>query len=146
MTGPEWQLKNSSLREVRESWRPAFRCTDFTLTSISEARNSSSNLGLCMKYLRWTIVIFGVCFVCLSAIVPRVDSPETAYNETDAPVNLTTSLVAQPNLVTPTVHSVVIPREQHEGWEPVTAMHVVTLERGIRVSHSLLDLLCTLLC
>jgi hypothetical protein len=146
MTGPEWQLKNSSLREVRESWRPAFRCTDFTLTSISEARNSSSNLGLCMKYLRWTIVIFGVCFVCLSAIVPRVDSPETAYNETDAPVNLTTSLAAQPNLVTPTVHSVVIPREQREGWEPVTAMHVVTLERGIRVSHSLLDLLCTLLC
>ena len=142
---PEWQRKNSSLREVRESWRP-FRCTDFTLTSISEARNPSNNLGLCMKYLRWTIVIFGVCFVCLSAIVPRVDSPETAYNETDAPVNLTTSLVAQPNLVTPTVHSVVIPREQHEGWEPVTAMHVVTLERGIRVSHSLLDLLCTLLC
>jgi hypothetical protein len=99
-----------------------------------------------MKYLRWTIVIFGVCFVSLSSIVPRVDSPETAYNETDAPVNLTTPLVTQPNLVTPTVHSVVIPREQRVWWEPVTAMCVVTLKRGIRVSHSLLDLLCTLLC
>jgi hypothetical protein len=95
-----------------------------------------------MKYLRWTIVIFGVCFVSLSSIVPRVDSPETVYNET----NFTTPLVARPNLVTPSVHSVVIPREQRGWWEPVPAMHVVTLKLGIRVSYSLLDLLCTLLC
>jgi hypothetical protein len=99
-----------------------------------------------MKYLRWTIIIFGVFFVSLSSIVPRVDSPETAYNEADTPVNLTTPLVARPNLVTPTVHSVVIPREQRAWWEPVTAMRVVTLKRGIRVSHSLLNLLCALLC
>jgi hypothetical protein len=99
-----------------------------------------------MKYLRWTIVIFGVCFVSLSSVVPRVDSPETAYNETDAPANLTTPLVALPILVAPTVHSVVTPREQRGWWEPVSAMHVVTLKLGIRVSHSLLNLLCTLLC
>jgi hypothetical protein len=99
-----------------------------------------------MKYLRWTIVIFGVCFVSLSSIVPPVDSPETAYNETDAPANLATPLVARPNLVTPAAHSVVIPREQQGWWEPVTAMQVVTLRLGIRVSHSLLDLLWTLLC
>jgi hypothetical protein len=99
-----------------------------------------------MKCLRWAIVIFGVCVIFLTSIVPRVDSPETAYNETDAPTNLTTPLVAQPNLVTPTVHSVVIPREER-GWrEPVTAMHVVRPKPGIRVSHSLLDLLCTLIC
>jgi hypothetical protein len=99
-----------------------------------------------MKYLRWTIVIFGVCFVCLSSIVPRVDSPETAYNETDAPANLATPAVAQPNPVTPTVHSVVIPREQRAWWEPVAATRLVTLKLKVRVSHSLLDLLCTLLC
>ena len=99
-----------------------------------------------MKYLRWTIIIVGVFFVSLSSIVPRVDFPETAYNEADAPVNLTTPLVARPNLVTPTVHSVVIPREQRVWWEPVAAIYVLTLERGIRVSPSLLDLLCTLLC
>ena len=87
-----------------------------------------------MKCLRWAIVIFGVCVIFLTSIVPRVDSPETAYNETDAPT------------VTPTVHSVVIPREER-GWrEPVTAMHVVRPKPGIRVSHSLLDLLCTLIC
>ena len=99
-----------------------------------------------MRYLRWAIVIFGVCFVSLSSIIPRVDSPETAYDETDAPVNLTTPLVARPNLVTPTVHSVVIPREQRVWWEPVTAMDVARPKLGIRVSHSLLDLLCALLC
>jgi hypothetical protein len=99
-----------------------------------------------MKYLRWTIIIFGVCFVSLSSIVPRVDSPETAYNEADTPVNLTIPFVVRPTLVTPTVHSVVVPREQPVWREPVTATHVVTLELGIRVSRSLLDLLCTLLC
>jgi hypothetical protein len=99
-----------------------------------------------MKYLRWTIIIVGVLFVCLSSIVPRVDSPETAYNETDTPTNLTTPLVARPNLVTPTVDSVTLPQEQRVRWEPVAAIHRVTLKLGIRVSHSLLDLLCTLLC
>jgi hypothetical protein len=71
-----------------------------------------------MKCLRWAIVIFGVCVIFLTSIVPRVDSPETAYNETDAPTNLTTPLVAQPNLVTPTVHSVVIHAKSVGGENP----------------------------
>jgi hypothetical protein len=105
-----------------------------------------SNLGFCMKYIRWTIVIVGVWFVSMSSIVPRFDAPETAYNETDTPVNLTTPLVARTNLVMPAGHSVVISREQRVWREPGTTMFTVAPKPARRVSHSLLDLLCTLLC
>jgi hypothetical protein len=99
-----------------------------------------------MKYIRWTIVIMGVWFVSMSSIVPRFDAPETAYNETDTPVNLTTPIVARTNLVVPAGHSVVIPREQRVWREADTTLHGLSLKPALRVSHSLLDLLCTLLC
>jgi hypothetical protein len=99
-----------------------------------------------MKCLRWTIVIAAVLFVCLSSIIPRVDSPETAYNETNAPVNLTTPPVARTNVIVPAGHFVAIPREQRVSWEPGTTVHGVSLRPVKRVSHSLLDLHCSLLC
>jgi hypothetical protein len=98
-----------------------------------------------MKYLRWMIVILGI-FVCLSSIIPRVDAPETAYDETDAPVNVATPLVARTNVVMPAAHIVAISREQQVAWKSDTAMHIAMPKPVLRVSHSLLDLLCTLLC
>jgi hypothetical protein len=99
-----------------------------------------------VRRLRCAVVVFGIYFVALSSIVPRVDSPETAYDESDAPVNLTTPLVARTNLVMPTGHFVVIPREQRVSSERATARNVVTLRPGMCISHSLLTFLCTLLC
>jgi hypothetical protein len=75
-----------------------------------------------------------------------MDAPETAYNETDTPVNLTTPIVARTNLVMPTWHLVAIPREQRVWWKPGTAMYGVTLKPRMRASHSLLNLLCELRC
>src|SRR5271154_7176025 len=99
-----------------------------------------------MKYIRWTIVIVGVWFVSMSSIVPRFDAPETAYNEADTPVNLTTPFVARTKLVMPAGHSVMMPREQRVWREADTTTYRVSLKPARRLSHSLLDLLCTLLC
>jgi hypothetical protein len=99
-----------------------------------------------MKPLRWTIAILEISFVCLALIVPRVDDPATAFDETDSPVNVTTPLVARTNLVLPAGHSVAIPRERRARWKPCTTIYGLTLEPGICSSHSLLSLLCKLLC
>jgi hypothetical protein len=95
-----------------------------------------------MKYLRWMIIILGISFVSLLSIASRVDAPETAYNQTDAPVDF----VARTNFVMPTGHFVAIPRKQQVRCEPATAIRAATLKPGMRISHSLLNLLCTLLC
>jgi len=99
-----------------------------------------------MRLLRWAIVIVGVSFVSLASIVPRVDAQETAYDETDSPVNLTTPIVARTNLVAPIGHTVAIPKEQRVWSKPGTAMYGVALQPRMRASYSLLNLLCELLC
>ena len=103
-------------------------------------------LGVRMKVLRWAIVIVGVSFVSLALIVPKVDVSETAYNETDTPVNVTTPPVARTNSVVLTGHSVAIPREQRVWSEPGAATYGVTPRPRMRGVHSLLNLLCELLC
>ncbi|HSZ03024.1 MAG TPA: hypothetical protein VK788_26245 [Terriglobales bacterium] len=99
-----------------------------------------------MRLLRWAIVIVGVSFVSLASIVPKVDAQETAYDETDTPVNLTTPFVARTNFVAPVGHPVAIPKEQRVWSTPGTAMYGVTLRPRMRASYSLLNLLCELLC
>jgi hypothetical protein len=116
------------------------------LTNNSKARTLADNLGFLLKHLRWTVVILGLSFVSLASIIPRADDPGTAFNETDAPINLTTPVVAQVNYVVPTRHFVAIPREQRVGWKASTMMHQATQLRRMRTSHSLLNLLCELLC
>jgi hypothetical protein len=99
-----------------------------------------------MKYLRWIIVTLGIGLVSLAAIVPRVDVPETPYDEADAPVNLATPVVVGINLRTPSMTLGAIPRERQEWWEPGIATHEVALKPGMRDSRSLLSLLCKFLC
>jgi hypothetical protein len=95
-----------------------------------------------MKLLRWTMAIFGISFIFLALIVPRVDDPATAFDETDSPVNVTTPLVARTNLVLPAGYSVAIPGERRVHRKPCTTIYGLTPEPGIRASHSLLNLLC----
>jgi hypothetical protein len=98
-----------------------------------------------VKYLRSMIIILGITFVSLSSMASRVDDPETAYNETDVPVNVTTPFVVRSNPVIPNRHIVIITRQQL--WcEPATAILAVTSKPDRRASHSLLNLLCKLLC
>jgi hypothetical protein len=104
------------------------------------------DVGVPMRLLRWAIVIVGVSFVSLASIVPKVDAQETAYNETDTPVNLTTPFVARTSLVAPIGHAVAIPKEQRVWSTPGTAMYGVTLQPRMRASYSLLNLLCQLIC
>jgi hypothetical protein len=121
--------------------------TQFLLHVDKQPRGAyfGSTWGFSMKYLRWTIVIVGVWFVSMSSVVPRFDAPETVYNEADTPVNLTTLFVAR-KLIMPAGHSAMIPREQRAWREPDTTTHAVSVRPARRVSHSVLDLLCTLLC
>ena len=101
--------------------------------------------GFSVKYLRLMIILLGIMFVSLSSMASRVDASETAYNETDVPVNVTTPFVPRSNLVIPNRHIVIITRQQL--WcEPATAILAVTPKPCTRASHSLLNLLCKLLC
>jgi hypothetical protein len=99
-----------------------------------------------VKLLRWTIAILEISFVCFALIVPRVDDPATAFDETDSPVNVTTLLVARINLVVPAGHSVAIPRERGVRWKPDTTICELTPETGnLRLAFSP-ESLCKLLC
>jgi hypothetical protein len=119
----------------------------FPLTRNPEARILLATWGANpVKLLRWTIAILEISFVCFALIMPRVDDPATAFDETDSPVNVTTPLVARTNLVLPAGPSVAIPRERRVRWKPCTAIYGLTPEPGICSSHSLLYFLCKLLC
>jgi len=103
-------------------------------------------LGCLVKRVRWTIVILGLLCVSLGSIIPPPDDPETAFNETDIPINVTAPVSPRTNFVVPTGHPVVTPRKQRVWWGPGTMIHGETLKPRMRPSHSLLNLLCKLLC
>lgn len=100
------------------------------------------------------IVVIGIWLISFSSILPRVDDPETAYDETETPVNLTTflnlstvtSAATGANPATRVRHPVTISRGQRACWEAGTTIYAVTAKRGARVSRSRLNLLCALLC
>ncbi|HEX8813851.1 MAG TPA: hypothetical protein VF742_17825 [Terracidiphilus sp.] len=101
-----------------------------------------------MKRLRAILVLFLLgASVCAFAL-PRVDLPETAFNEADAPVNLAPPVRPSIRVVPPAVDPIaVLPTL------PVQCMNCVvgglTLESAAvprqRHQHSLQDLLCTFL-
>jgi hypothetical protein len=99
-----------------------------------------------VKRVCWTVVMLGLLCVSLASIVPAMDDPETAFNETETPINLTTPVNSRTNFVAPAGDPVVILEKQQAWWNPNTMMHGITLKPGMRSSHSLLNLLCKLLC
>lgn len=105
-----------------------------------------SNLGRPVKCLHWIIVILGMGLVSLAPIIPRVDVPETVYDETDVPVNLATPVVVGTSLTKPNEKLGTIREEQVESWQPDIATHDVASKPGVDDSHSLLCVLCKFLC
>ena len=102
-----------------------------------------------MKYLSWIIVVFGIFLVSVLSIAAPVDDPGTAYDETESPVNLTIPVsitgIARTILIT-VEHPVTISRGQRVGRDASTTLCAITAKRALPVSHSRLNLLCTLLC
>jgi hypothetical protein len=101
-----------------------------------------------VKKLRLISVLFLLAATVFVSVVPRADSPDTSFNEADAPVNLAPparlgSLVVLPSVdpvaVLPTVSS----------FCTACAVTSVVLERPSvqrqHHGHSLQSLLCTLL-
>ena len=101
-----------------------------------------------MGRFRRSIIIFGAAVtVILALAVPPIDIPETAFDETDTPVNQTTPVVLHTNCVTQVPLSVLI------SWllsfdDQARTPNVVTVIETSRSDApcSLLHLLCTLLC
>ncbi|MGC2259175.1 MAG: hypothetical protein WA594_12785 [Candidatus Sulfotelmatobacter sp.] len=101
-----------------------------------------------MKQLRALLVLFLLgASVCVS-VIPRVDLPETKFNEADAPVNLAPPLQLRTQAVVPVLDSnVVLPAL------PLHAASFVVSTRtpdhatapSQRHQRSLQSLLCTLL-
>ena len=85
--------------------------------------------------------------VCVSAI-PQTDRPETSYNEADAPLNQAPMVVLKIHVVRPAGFSIVLPKKtvQAEWNQRVPADEPISTPTSVRIdSHSLQDLLCTIL-
>lgn len=103
---------------------------------------------LSVKGLRWIIVFLGMLLICVSSIAVRGDDPDTAYNESETPVNLilvSLTGVATTNLTT-VEHPITISRKQRLCRDAGTTIFAITSKRALPVSHSCLNLYCTLLC
>ncbi len=104
--------------------------------------------GSVVGRLRWVSVVLLVLAAVLVSTVPRVDSPETAFNESDAPVNLAPS--ARPNirLVPPAVDPIAIsPASPLHGAGRVVTRLVLELAAmpSQHHGHSLQEVLCIFL-
>jgi len=131
-------------------WRIRSGAESFYVDKVNPPASRLRQLGvLSVKYLRWTIVVFGIFRISVLSIAAPVDDPATAYNETDTPVNLTISVsitrIARPNLIMGE-HPVTISRGQRECCDGSPTMYAITAKRALPVSYSPLNLLCTLLC
>jgi len=102
-----------------------------------------------MRRFRWTLLIGQLVMLALALAVPRVDVPQTAFNEADTPINQATVTVvlgcrstlsqlrsAAGSAVTavfrPHIQSAAVVLDLHQTEQPR--------------SRSLLPLLCTFLC
>ncbi len=101
-----------------------------------------------VKRLHWALVLFLFgAVVCVSS-VPRVDSPETSFNEADAPVNLAPPARPCVRLTPPAVEAImVLPALQFHSAACVVSslLSVSAVMPAQRHRHSVQDLLCTLL-
>lgn len=106
-------------------------------------------LGLTsVKRRHWMSVLFLLAAaVCVSA-VPRADSPETTFNESDAPVNLAPPVLPGLRVAPPAVDPTAI-LPALSVYCPGCALNTLPVEPALaprqRDHHSLLSLLCTLL-
>lgn len=101
-----------------------------------------------MRRFRWAILIGELVLLGLALAVPRVDLPQTAFNESDTPVNQATSVVvvgcrsALTGLRAAATALSAVPRIRQA--HPSIAADLEP-QQPLR-SRSLLALLCALLC
>jgi hypothetical protein len=100
-----------------------------------------------MKNLHLILVlILSGTAVCVAA-VPRTDLPETAFNETDAPVNQAPPIFPRLKFVRPVGDPIVLPSLPLNCADSVVCRSVPKVEaaESHRHSHCLQILLCTFL-
>lgn len=101
-----------------------------------------------MRRFRWTILIGELMLLAAALAVPRMDLPETAFNETDTPINQATVLVvlgcrsALTSLLSAATATAAVVHSSRAFAAPADA----SSQRQAARSGSLLALLCTLLC
>ena len=100
-----------------------------------------------MKRCRRMLVLFLLAGVFGVSAVPAVDLRETAFNESDAPVNLGPPSQATVRFVRPVSDPLVMPelRFYCAGCDLRTRVLGAAAMPGPRHPHSLQDLLCTFL-
>jgi hypothetical protein len=94
-------------------------------------------------------VFLGICVVSISSMVLRVDDPETAYNESEAPVNFaipfSNNTVADTHLIIRVSRPITIVRGEQAG-DNAAIMYESMAKPGKSDSHSRLKFLRALLC
>jgi hypothetical protein len=103
-----------------------------------------------VKRLRCMVGVLGICLISISPIELRADNPETAYNETESPVNFapTPSITAVTitNRVAHVGRRTPISRRQRVVWNNGRTMCATTAKLGTHASNPRLNLFCTLRC
>jgi hypothetical protein len=101
-----------------------------------------------VKRLHWTIIVLGICVVSISSLVLRVDDPLTAYDESETPVYLATSVSTPADASTHLIveRPIGIVRGHRTGWDVAAMRYATIAKNGVRPSHSALKLPCPLLC
>jgi hypothetical protein len=94
-----------------------------------------------VKWWRWIVLIFELFLFVLILVLPQVDLPDLAFHRGSAPV------VAKSRITSPPILALVaVPNdaERHQSFDGTYLRHVRSPFHAR--SHSLLSLLCTLLC
>lgn len=101
-----------------------------------------------VKRLRWITVLVLLGAAVFVSMVPRMDLPETAFNEADAPVNLAPAARPTIRLVPPAVDPIMISPSllvYSSGRVPSGPAVESAAMPAQRHGHSFQDLLCTFL-
>ncbi len=100
-----------------------------------------------MARIRWILILVLLGATVCAAAVPRADAPETAFNESDAPVNLAPPVRLGIQLVAPALHpTLALPAPLAYATRYVLkTLAPETAAMPNRHRHSLQELLCTFL-
>jgi hypothetical protein len=118
-----------------------------SLTTLSDLAIVLREMGGSVRHVAYVFVLLLLTAVVGVSAIPQTDRPETSYNEVDTPINQAPPVVQGIRFARPTRVAILVPRR---ALEERRTIEEPTLERPSlgtpsRHSHSLQDLLCTLL-
>ena len=103
-----------------------------------------------MKRLHYTLAALEVCMVLVLSMARPIDDPETAYDESETPINFATPLAIDPsadaNPLVDAVGLVTVIRRQELSRANNSVEFATMLRDTTSVSDSRLKLLCMLIC